>query len=131
MENSYKIIKIENLITDITIKYFMYGLMIILPVYYQFVRQKYKKSEEKDVDYHDMMETKKNTEMTKKQFDARYVQKERIDRSRHSSVWIYYDILEDKNVAVKILLYNDYDNFIKNTKEIEYLNKLKKRDNIV
>ena len=65
-----------------------------------------------------MMETKKNTEMTKKQFDARYVQKERIDRSRHSSVWIYYDILEDKNVAVKILFYNDYDNFIRNTKEI-------------
>ena len=34
-------------------------------------------------------------------------------------------------MAVKILLYNDYDNFIKNTKEIEYLNKLKKRDNII
>ena len=65
MENTYTTIKIENLISEITIKYFMYGLMIILPVYYQFVRQKYKKSEEKDVDYHDMMETKKNTEMTK------------------------------------------------------------------
>ena len=74
MENTYTTIKIENLISEITIKYFMYGLMIILPVYYQFVKQKYKKSEEKDVDYHDMMETKKNTEMTKKQFDARYVQ---------------------------------------------------------
>ena len=81
-----------------------------------------------------MMETKYNTKITKEQFNARYVQKERINRSRHkrhSSVWIYYDILEDKNVAVKILLYNDYDNFITNTKEIEYLNKLKKRDNIV
>ena len=69
--------------------------------------------------------------MTKEQFNARYVQKERIDKSRHSFIWIYYDILEDKNVAVKILFYNDYDNFIRNTKEIEYLNKLKKRDNIV
>ena len=118
MEITYTINKIENLICDITIKYIMYGLMIILPVYYQHIKQKYKKSEKKEVDYHDMMETKKNTEMTKKQFDARYVQKERIDRSRHSSVWIYYDILEDKNVAVKILLYNDYDNFISKTKEI-------------
>ena len=34
-------------------------------------------------------------------------------------------------MAVKILLYNDYDNFIINTMEIEYLNKLKNRDNIV
>ena len=34
-------------------------------------------------------------------------------------------------MAVKILFYNDYDNFITKTKEIEYLNKLKKRDNIV
>ena len=34
-------------------------------------------------------------------------------------------------MAVKILFFNDYDNFITNTKEIEYLNKLKKRDNIV
>ena len=66
MDNSYKIIKIENLISDITIKYFMYGLMTIMPVYYQHVRQKYRKSEEKDVDYHDVMGTKKNTEMTKK-----------------------------------------------------------------
>ena len=57
--------------------------------------------------------------------------REIIDRSRHSSVWIYNDILEDKNVAVKILFYNDYDNFITKTNEIEYLNKLKKRDNIV
>ena len=71
-----------------------------------------------------MIETKENSQMTKEQFNARYVQKERIDRSRHSSVWIYNDILEDKNVAVKILLYNDYDNFIINSEEIEYLNKL-------
>ena len=131
MENTYTIIKIENLISDITIKYFMYGLMIILPVYYQFVRQKYKKSEEKDVDYHVMMETKKNTEMTKKQFNARFVQKDRISRTQSSSVWIYHDLLEDKDVAVKILIYNDYDNFMSNTKEIEFLNKLKKQENIV
>ena len=105
--------------------------MIILPVYYQHVRQKYKKSEEKDVDYHDMMETKKNTEMTKKQFNARFVQKDRISRTQSSSVWIYHDLLEDKDVAVKILIYNDYDNFMSNTKEIEFLNKLKKQENIV
>ena len=34
MEITYTINKIENLICDITIKYIMYGLMIILPVYY-------------------------------------------------------------------------------------------------
>ena len=40
-------------------------------------------------------------------------------------------LIEDIYVAVKIIFYNDYDNFIANTKEIEFLNKLKKRDNIV
>ena len=46
-------------------------------------------------------------------------------------MYSYYDLLEDNNVTVKILLYNDLNNFLANTKEIEFLNKLKKRDNIV
>ena len=78
-----------------------------------------------------MIETKKNTKMTKEQFNARYIQKNCISISRSSSVWCYYDQLEDKYVSVKILFYNDLDNFLANTKEIEFLNKLKKLPNIV
>ena len=42
-----------------------------------------------------------------------------------------FRLIEDIYVSVKILFYNDYDNFLSNAKEIEFLNKLKKRNNIV
>ena len=79
MNNTYEIIIKGNLIDDITIKYFMIALMYILSAYYQHVKQKINKnSEKKEIEYHLMMETKKNIKMTKVQFNARYIQKTNI-----------------------------------------------------
>ena len=69
--------------------------------------------------------------MTKKQFNAWYLKKKNISTSRSSSVYKYYDYLEDKNLAVKIIFFNNHDNFITNNEEIEFFDKLKKCDNIV
>ena len=79
MNDTLKFMDEENLVNGITIKYFIIGLMYILSTNYQYVKQK---SEQKELDYYLMMQTKNITKMTKEQFNARYLQKKKISRSR-------------------------------------------------